>query len=107
MPKQQTSTDFYNFYARYPITATKYGLNFIIDSKKYSITSARQHIDTNEANKKSLADISKAIIERISQIKQGNDENIAQLVALIRCVLSSKPREIDSLNIKNCFTMIY
>lgn len=103
LPKQQTSTDFYNFYARYPITATKYGLNFIIDSKKYSITSARQHIDTNEANKKSLADISKAIIERISQIKQGNDENIAQLVALIRCVLSSKPREIDSLNIKKLF----
>ncbi|MBK8471624.1 MAG: hypothetical protein IPL33_05190 [Sphingobacteriales bacterium] len=34
LPKQQTSTDFYNFYARYPITATKYGLNFIIDSKK-------------------------------------------------------------------------
>ncbi|MBK8471623.1 MAG: hypothetical protein IPL33_05185 [Sphingobacteriales bacterium] len=28
---------------------------------------------------------------------------IAQLVALIRCVLSSKPREIDSLNIKKLF----
>lgn len=103
LPEQQTSTDFYNFYARYPITATKYGLNLIIDSQKYGITSARQHIETDEDSKKSLAQISEAIVKHINKIGQGKDKNIAQLITLIRCVLSSKPRGIDSLNIKKLF----
>lgn len=104
LPKTKTDTSIiYNFYSNYPITDTKFGLDFIINSTAYEVDSGRQRINDNESNKRVLADISKQIIEYIKRISSTPSENIPHLVIILKCVLKSNPFGNDKLGIKKLF----
>lgn len=91
-----------NFFQYFPITNEVHGLNFIIDSKDFEITSSRQDLDlSKEHNKKVLEKIFYRIQEYLVRLKNQND--LGTLIPLIKCIISSKPEKCRKPLIREFF----
>jgi len=80
-----------NFYKFFPIAKSRYGLNYLINTKAYDVGAARQEIDITIGNNKHiLKNVSDRIVEYIRQLRE--DEDREALIQFLRCVLHNKPQ---------------
>lgn len=85
---RQEKYSFYNFFQFFPVTQTKFGLKYIINSKVYGIDGARQRIDLEyHRNIQAINAISLSIDEYINKCKE--EEEKEDLVNLIKCLVCS------------------
>lgn len=100
----EASKRFCNFYKYFPITDTKYGLNFIINCTAYEVDGSRQRIDfSNLRNKEVMKIIGTSIGAYILQLAQQPDQeiliDIVKNIATIDIEAGADAREIIASSI--------
>ena len=101
LPKdpKEASPRLSNFYKFFPITETKFGLNFIINCLEYEIDASRQRIDfSNPRNEQIMELIGTSIAERTLQFAQQPDYE--SLNAIIKSIAAVNDEALNSSDVR-------